>query len=56
MPADLAVRAFADALAAATGDLTLCWSLPDRSHRELAARACERLALTTIPSSSMYKA
>lgn len=46
MPADLAVRAFVDGLAAAGHRVTLRWSLPDAQHRELAIAACRRLSLT----------
>ncbi len=43
MPPDLAVRAFLDGLAAATSGLTVRWSLPDASHRQLATDAWSRL-------------
>lgn len=43
MPADLAVRAFVDGLAAATAAVTVKWSLPDASHRQLATEAWSRL-------------
>ena len=46
MPADLAVRAFADGLAAAAKRrVNVRWSLPDPAHRELALAACARLGL-----------
>jgi len=43
MPAELAVRAFLDGLAAATSAITVRWSLPDASHRALATEAWSRL-------------
>jgi hypothetical protein len=46
MPVDLAVRAFADGLAAAAKRCVVVrWSLPDAAHRELADAACKRLGL-----------
>ena len=46
MPADLAIRAFVDGLAAARSQRVLVrWSLPDPTHRELARAACGRLGL-----------
>ncbi len=45
MPVDLAVRAFADGVAAATRRVTVRWSLPEATHRELALAACARLGL-----------
>ncbi|NVB84964.1 MAG: hypothetical protein HOV81_41740 [Kofleriaceae bacterium] len=44
MPADLAVRAFADGVAASTAPIIVRWSLPDASHRDLARDAIRRLA------------
>ena len=43
MPADLAIRAFVDGLAAASATLTVCWSLPDATHRDLAIGAWQRV-------------
>lgn len=43
MPADLAVRAFLEGLAAVTASITVRWSLPDASHRALATEAWSRL-------------
>jgi hypothetical protein len=43
MPADLAIRAFVDGLAAASASLTVCWSLPDPAHRDLAIGAWQRV-------------
>jgi hypothetical protein len=45
MPVDLAVRAFIDGLAAASGALVVRWSIPDADARELATAATERLGL-----------
>jgi hypothetical protein len=47
MPADLAVRAFVDGVAAARDvrELIVRWSLPDPAHRVLAETAARRLAL-----------
>lgn len=45
MPADLAVRAFADGVAAASRAVTVRWSLPEAAHRELAIAACTRLGI-----------
>lgn len=48
MPADLAVRAFVDGVAAAAKHRVLIrWSLPDPAHRDLAVAACTRLGLPT---------
>lgn len=43
MPADLAVRAFVDGLVATTSSITVRWSLPEASHRQLATEAWSRL-------------
>lgn len=45
MPADLAVRAFLDGLAAGPPDVAVRWSLPDASHHALALEAARRLGL-----------
>jgi hypothetical protein len=46
MPADLAVRAFVDGLAAAAKQpVTVRWSLPEPAHRELAREASQRIGL-----------
>jgi hypothetical protein len=46
MPADLAVRAFLDGLAAAArSDVRVRWSLPDPEHRALAEAARRRLGI-----------
>jgi len=43
MPADLAIRAFVDGLAASTSAITVKWSLPDASYRQIATDAWSRL-------------
>lgn len=45
MPVDLAVRAFADGLAAAREPVVVRWSLPDAEARALAVAAAQRLGL-----------
>jgi len=45
MPADLAIRAFLDGVAAADAGTALYWSLPDSAHHSLALEAARRLGL-----------
>lgn len=47
LPVDLAVRAFIDGLAVAKGPLTVRWSIPDDTARELALAATRRLGMHT---------
>ena len=51
MSVDQAIRAFADALAAAAQHrIRVCWSLPDSTHRERAEVACRQRGLVTCAS------
>ena len=45
MPADIAVRAFLDGLAAAASRIIVKWSVPDDESRQLARDAARRLGL-----------
>ncbi len=47
MPADVAVRAFADGLAGANGHVLVRWSLPDAELRMLAMMAARRVGLVS---------
>lgn len=46
MPADLAVRAFVDGIAAARASITVRCSIPDAGHRATALAAAQRMAIS----------
>ena len=50
MPADHAVRAFVDGLAATKASIVVRWSIPGAAERALAAAAARRIGLVFSPS------